>query len=114
MDSPRGRIFLMKEVLEGQMSAADALPFIDRCLGCMACVTACPSGVEYGDLLAPFRARPEQARRRPPLDRTVRTLVKETLPYPDPVSYTHLDVYKRQPIAGSNVRRRRRPTNRTR
>lgn len=83
MDSPRGRIFLMKEVLEGQMSAADALPFIDRCLGCMACVTACPSGVEYGDLLAPFRARTEQERRRPPLDRTVRTLVKETLPYPD-------------------------------
>jgi len=83
MDSPRGRIFLMKEVLEGEMPLAEAQPFVDRCLGCMACVTACPSGVEYGDLLAPFRARAEVERQRPPLDRAVRTLVKETLPYPD-------------------------------
>ncbi|MCB0136136.1 MAG: 4Fe-4S dicluster domain-containing protein, partial [Caldilineaceae bacterium] len=40
MDSPRGRIILMKEVLEGAMPTADALPYVDRCLGCMACVTA--------------------------------------------------------------------------
>jgi glycolate oxidase iron-sulfur subunit len=83
MDSPRGRIFLMKEVLEGEISMAEALPFIDRCLGCMACVTACPSGVEYGHLLAPFRARAEAERQRPRLNHAVRTLVKETLPYPD-------------------------------
>jgi glycolate oxidase iron-sulfur subunit len=83
MDSPRGRIILMKEVLEGEHALAEALPYIDRCLGCMACVTACPSGVEYGHLLAPFRARAEAAAQRPPLDRAVRTLVKETLPYPD-------------------------------
>jgi glycolate oxidase iron-sulfur subunit len=83
MDSPRGRIVLMKEVLEGEMATADAMPYIDRCLGCMACVTSCPSGVEYGELLAPFRARAEAERRRPPLNQTVRTLVKETLPYPD-------------------------------
>jgi len=82
MDSPRGRIFLMKEVLEGELPLTEAQPFVDRCLGCMACVTACPSGVEYGDLLAPFRARTETERQRPPLDRAVRTLVKETLPYP--------------------------------
>jgi len=82
-DSPRGRILLMKEVLEGSLTTAEALPYIDRCLGCMACVTACPSGVEYGHLLTPFRARAEQERSRPPLNRTVRTLVKETLPYPD-------------------------------
>lgn len=83
MDSPRGRIFLMKEVLEGNMTTAEALPYIDRCLGCMACVTACPSGVEYGHLLTPFRALAEQERDRALLNRTVRTLVKETLPYPD-------------------------------
>lgn len=83
MDSPRGRIFLMKEVLEGQMATAEALPYIDRCLGCMACVTSCPSGVEYGELLTPFRARAEVERRRAPIHKTVRTLVKETLPYPD-------------------------------
>lgn len=83
MDSPRGRIFLMKEVLEGQMSSTEAIPYVDRCLGCMACVTACPSGVEYSHLLAPFRARAEQQRSRPPIHHAVRTLVKETLPYPE-------------------------------
>ena len=83
MDSPRGRIILMKEVLEGAMPTADALPYVDRCLGCMACVTACPSGVEYGHLLTPFRAMAERERSRPPINRAARTLVKETLPYPD-------------------------------
>jgi glycolate oxidase iron-sulfur subunit len=56
MDSPRGRIVLMKQALEGELSIPDVLPYIDRCLGCLACVTACPSGVRYGDLLTPFRA----------------------------------------------------------
>lgn len=83
MDSPRGRIFLMKEVLEGHLPITEALPYVDRCLGCMACVTACPSGVEYSHLLTPFRARAEQMRERQFLDQSVRTLVKETLPYPD-------------------------------
>lgn len=82
MDSPRGRIFLMKENLEGSLPLETMLPFVDRCLGCMACVTACPSGVEYGELLAPFRARAESQRDRPPLDRATRLLVRETLPYP--------------------------------
>jgi len=70
-------------VLEGAMPTADALPYVDRCLGCMACVTACPSGVEYGHLLTPFRAMAERERSRPPINRAARTLVKETLPYPD-------------------------------
>jgi glycolate oxidase iron-sulfur subunit len=83
MDSPRGRIILMKEVLEGELAAEQALPYIDRCLGCMACVTACPSGVAYGHLLGPFRARAEQERTRPLLDEATRRLLMETLPYPD-------------------------------
>lgn len=82
MDSPRGRIILMKEVLEGTLKTEEALPYIDRCLGCMACVTACPSGVAYSHLLAPFRARAEASRRRPLFSATARRLVKETLPYP--------------------------------
>lgn len=82
MDSPRGRIYLMKNVLEERLSADDAQPYIDRCLGCMACVPACPSGVEYGDLLVSYRALQEDQRRRPPLDALARKLVIETLPYP--------------------------------
>ncbi|BCS32469.1 glycolate oxidase iron-sulfur subunit [Luteitalea sp. TBR-22] len=55
-DSPRGRIVLMKQVLEGDLALDEARPHVDRCLGCLACVTACPSGVPYGELLTPFRA----------------------------------------------------------
>ena len=83
MDSPRGRIILMKEVLEGGVELAGALPYVDRCLGCMACVTACPSGVAYSHLLTPFRTRAEAQRSRTPMSQVARTLVKETLPYPD-------------------------------
>ena len=54
MDSPRGRIVLMKQVLEGDLRANDVLPYIDRCLGCLGCETSCPSGVRYRDLLIPF------------------------------------------------------------
>jgi glycolate oxidase iron-sulfur subunit len=83
MDSPRGRIILMKEALEGRIETDAVLPYIDRCLGCMACVTACPSGVAYGHLLSPFRARTEAQRSRPLLSEAQRRLVMETLPYPD-------------------------------
>ncbi len=81
MDSPRGRIYLMKSVLEERLSAAEAQPYIDRCLGCMACVPACPSGVAYNDLLVSYRTMQERERRRPPLDALTRRLVCETLPY---------------------------------
>lgn len=82
MDSPRGRIYLMKNVLEENLPAAEAQPYIDRCLGCMACVPACPSGVEYGDLLVGYRTLQEKGRGRPPLDALARKLICETLPYP--------------------------------
>ena len=82
MDSPRGRIFLMKEVLEGKVALDLALPYIDNCLGCQACQTACPSGVQYGELITPFRYYAEQHREREPLDRLQRTMVLHTLPYP--------------------------------
>jgi glycolate oxidase iron-sulfur subunit len=82
MDSPRGRIYLMKNALENELAINDTMPYIDRCLGCMACVTACPSGVEYGELLAPFRAHSEEKRSRPILDRAARLVINQTLPYP--------------------------------
>lgn len=83
MDSPRGRIYLMKNVLEGELTAQEAQPYIDRCLGCMGCVPACPSGVAYGDLLTSYRANVEAERKRPLLDALTRRLVVETLPYPN-------------------------------
>lgn len=72
MDSPRGRILLMKQVLEGALPASEAFAYVDRCLGCLACETACPSGVRYRDLVVPYRAHtepttrswPERLRRR--------------------------------------------------
>ena len=82
MDSPRGRIYLMKSVLEETIPAADAQPYIDRCLGCMACMPACPSGVEYGDLLLGYRSLQEETRERPLADSVARRLIRETLPYP--------------------------------
>ena len=82
MDSPRGRILLMKSVLERDMPLEEALPHIDRCLGCLACVTACPSGVAYGDLLTPFRMQAEPVRRRSWIDRLRRRMVLSTLPFP--------------------------------
>lgn len=56
MDTPRGRIVLMKLVLEGALAPEAAQPHIDRCLGCLACEPACPSGVPYRDLISPYRA----------------------------------------------------------
>ena len=83
-DSPRGRIILMKEVLEGKLSAADAAPHIDRCLGCVACQTHCPSGVEYGNLLSSYRSL-EQSKSVPSRSfamRLRRQLASWTLLYP--------------------------------
>ncbi len=82
MHSPRGRILLMKEVLEGELPLVEATPYIDACLGCLACVTACPSGVEYGELITPFRMEMEIQRARPLAERGLRHLITETLPYP--------------------------------
>ena len=82
MDSPRGRIVLMKEVLEGNLDLEEALGHIDPCLGCMSCVTACPSGVEYGELLMPFRELAEGSRRRSGFDRFWRGLMLDGLASP--------------------------------
>jgi glycolate oxidase iron-sulfur subunit len=83
-DSPRGRIMLMKEVLEGTLDPADAAPHIDRCLGCVACQTHCPSGVEYGNLLSSYRSLESSKTPSPGTlaGKVRRKLASLTLPYP--------------------------------
>ncbi len=82
MDSPRGRIVLMKSALDGDIEFEDTLPYVDRCLGCMACVTACPSGVQYSELLNPYRALTDKLRSRSASSALARKIVRETLPHP--------------------------------
>src|SRR4029077_8754295 len=82
MDTPRGRIVLMKEVLEGTLSWERAQPHVDRCLGCLACEPACPSGVPYRDLVSPFRAVTQQTMARTPGEKIRRWLVTQTIPFP--------------------------------
>jgi glycolate oxidase iron-sulfur subunit len=82
MDSPRGRIYLMKEGLEGEpLTDAMALHF-DRCLGCMACVTACPSGVRYDQLIAATRQQVERRHARSAADSAYRAMLFALFPYP--------------------------------
>ena len=83
MDTPRGRIMLMKEVLEGKLPVANAQPHIDRCLGCLACEPACPSGVPYRDLISPFRALMQSQMPRTPGERLRRFLAAQTIPFPE-------------------------------
>ncbi len=84
MDSPRGRIYLMKMGAEGGVAKMDAqfVGHFDKCLGCMACVTACPSGVQYGRLIEATRAQIERNYRRPFLDRLFRWMIFSLFPHP--------------------------------
>jgi glycolate oxidase iron-sulfur subunit len=82
-DSPRGRIWLMKGLADGTMTVnASVVEHFDRCLGCMACVTACPSGVRYDLLIEQAREVVEEQYERPAGDWLLRALVFSVLPYP--------------------------------
>jgi glycolate oxidase iron-sulfur subunit len=82
-DSPRGRIVLMSEGLsEGSTLSEEMVTHFDRCLGCMACVTACPSGVQYDRLIERVRPQVERHYQRPRSERLLRRLLYETLPHP--------------------------------
>ncbi len=83
MDSPRGRIYLMKSLAEGRMELDDAVVrHIDLCLGCRGCETACPSGVHYGRLLERTRDFIDRNHRRGPLDAFRHAAVRFIFPYP--------------------------------
>jgi len=84
MDSPRGRIDLMLGVRQGKIDLDDAVvEHFDRCLGCMACVTACPSGVRYDMLIEETRVQVEDERTRAPQDQAFRDLIFALFPRPD-------------------------------
>jgi glycolate oxidase iron-sulfur subunit len=82
MDSPRGRIYLMKEGLEGAPMTDAMVSHWDACLGCMACVTACPSGVQYDTLIEQTRAQVERHHDRSAGDRALRGLIFALFPHP--------------------------------
>jgi glycolate oxidase iron-sulfur subunit len=82
-DSPRGRIVLISEALDSADElSAEMVTHWDRCLGCMACVTACPSGVRYDRLIERVRPQVERHHRRSLRDRALRRLIFATLPHP--------------------------------
>ena len=79
LDGPRGRIYLIKQVLEGTPATTKTQAHLDRCLGCRACETTCPSGVRYGRLADIGRAVVEQQVGRPPLQKATRWLLAQGL-----------------------------------
>jgi glycolate oxidase iron-sulfur subunit len=82
LDSPRGRIYLIKEMLEHDRPAtADVVKHIDRCLSCLACMTTCPSGVHYMHLVDHARVHIENTYRRPLIDRMLRAVLARVLPH---------------------------------
>lgn len=81
-DGPRGRIYLIKQVLEGATASLTTLEHLDRCLTCRACESTCPSGVQYARLLDIGRAQLEQQLSRPLIDRLKRAGLRAILPYP--------------------------------
>ena len=83
LDSPRGRIYLIKEMLEtGRPADARTVKHIDRCLSCLACMTTCPSGVHYMHLVDQAREYIEETYRRPFMDRALRAVLAAVIPYP--------------------------------
>lgn len=108
LDSPRGRIYLIKDMLEsGRPADARTVKHIDRCLGCLACMTTCPSGVHYMHLLDHARAHIEATHRRPWSDRALRWLLAQVLPHPGRFRLAVLGAWASRPISGLLPRRLR-------
>jgi glycolate oxidase iron-sulfur subunit len=83
LDSPRGRIYLIKDMLEnGRPADADVVTHIDRCLSCLSCTTTCPSGVDYMHLVDHARMHIEATYKRPLWNRVTRNILAAVLPYP--------------------------------
>ncbi|WP_458097452.1 glycolate oxidase subunit GlcF [Roseomonas sp. WA12] len=83
LDSPRGRIYLIKDMLESGRAASELeARHVDRCLSCLSCMTTCPSGVNYMHLVDHARHHIEETYRRPPMERAIRAVLSFVLPRP--------------------------------
>jgi glycolate oxidase iron-sulfur subunit len=101
LDSPRGRIYLIKDMLEkGRPADAKTVLHIDRCLSCLACMTTCPSGVHYMHLVDHAREYIERTYRRPFMDRMLRGVLARVLPYPMRFRVALLGAKIARPFAG--------------
>ncbi|WP_265500468.1 glycolate oxidase subunit GlcF [Paracoccus beibuensis] len=101
LDSPRGRIYLIKDMLEsGRPADAKTVKHIDRCLGCLSCMTTCPSGVHYAHLLEHAREHIEETYRRPWRDRALRLVLRLVLPHPRRFRVALLGARLARPVAG--------------
>ncbi len=102
MDSPRGRIYLMQQGLDGEPMTDSMVGHFDACLGCMACVTACPSGVQYDKLIEATRAQVERRHTRSADDRLLRAMIFAVFPYPKRLRLLRgpLGLYQRSGLQG--------------
>lgn len=99
-DSPRGRIYLIKDMLESGRPPSDEVRYhIDRCLSCLSCMTTCPSGVDYMHLVDLARARIEATSVRPLKDRLMRRLVQKVLPDPSRLHWSLIGAQLAKPFA---------------
>jgi glycolate oxidase iron-sulfur subunit len=101
LDSPRGRIYLIKDMLEkGRPADAKTVLHVDRCLSCLACMTTCPSGVNYMHLVDHAREYIERTYRRPLVDRALRAVLARVIPYPMRFRVALLAAKVARPFAG--------------
>lgn len=101
LDSPRGRIYLIKDMLENGKPANDeVVRHVDRCLSCLSCMTTCPSGVNYMHLVDHARAHIEETYSRPLMDRALRALLAWLLPHPNRFRFALLGAAMARPFAG--------------
>jgi glycolate oxidase iron-sulfur subunit len=101
LDSPRGRIYLIKDMLENDRPASEeVVKHVDRCLSCLSCMTTCPSGVNYMHLVDHARHHIEKTYRRPWLDRVYRAILGYMLPRPGLFRLAMLGAMAARPFAG--------------
>ena len=102
LDSPRGRIYLIKDMLDsGRGAPEEVVRHVDRCRSCLACMTTCPSGVHYMHLVDQAREVIEQTYRRPWHDRAARALLAGLLPYPGRLRLAMIGASAARPLRGA-------------